>query len=112
MSALPFTGWSKPGEILCLRPELSAAIEVLKLRHVNRSCIVVAARVRIGAVIVNGVLITQWPPDTGVARVHLPAIESENDFAIVEIADPQVKAALDRDLLIAAHLLEPEEVVP
>jgi hypothetical protein len=110
MSALPFTGWSKPGEILCLRPELSPAIEVLKLRHVNCSCIVVAARVRIGAVIVNGVLITQGPPDTGVARAHLPAIESENDFAIVEIA--QVEAALDRDLLIGAHLLEPEEVVP
>jgi hypothetical protein len=110
MSALPFTGWSEPGETLCLRPELSAAIEVLKLRHVNCSCIVVAARVRIGAVIVNGVLITQGPPDTGVARAHLPAIESEN--ANVEIADPRVKAALDRDLLIAAHLLEPEEVVP
>jgi hypothetical protein len=109
MSALPFTGWSKPGEILCLRPELSAAIEVLKLRHVDCSCIVAAARVGIGAVII---LITQWPPDTGVARVHLPAVESQNDFAIVEIADPQVKAALDRDLLIAAHLLQPEEVVP
>ena len=68
MNALPFTGWSKPGEILCLRPELSAAIEVLKLRHVNCSCIVVAARVRIGTVIVNGILITQGPPDIGVAR--------------------------------------------
>jgi hypothetical protein len=112
MSALPFTGWSKPGEILCLRPELSAAIEVLKLRHVNRSCIVVAARVRIGTVIVNGVLITQGPPDTGLARAHLPAIESENDFANVEIADTRVKAALERDLLIAGHLLEAEEVVP
>jgi hypothetical protein len=112
MSALPFTGWSKPGEILCLRPELSAAIEVLKLRHVNRSCIVVAARVRIGTVIVNGVLITQGPPDTGVARAHLPAIESEHDFANVEIADPRVKAALDRGLLIAAHLLGPEWVMP
>jgi hypothetical protein len=112
MSALPFTGWSKPGEILCLRPELSAAIEVLKLRHVNCSCIVVAARVRIGTVIVNGVSITQGPPDIGVARAHLPAIESEKDFANVEIADPRVKAALDRDLLIAGHLLEAEEVVP
>jgi hypothetical protein len=91
---------------------MSAAIEVLELRHVDCSCIVAAAKVRIGAVIVNGVLITQWPPDTGVARVHLPAIESKDDFAIVEIADPQVKAALDRDLLIAAHLLEPEQVVP
>ena len=112
MSALPFTGWSKPGEILCLRPELSAAIEVLKLRHVNRSCIVVAARVRIGAVIVNGVLITQWPSDSGVARVHLPAIETEDDFAIAKIADCQVKAALDRELLIAAHILAPDEVAP
>jgi hypothetical protein len=112
MSALRFTGWSKPGEILCLRPEVSAAIEVLKLRHVNCSCIVVAARVRIGTVIVNGVLIAQGPPNIGVARGHLPAIESENDFANVEIADPRVKAALDRDLLIAGHLLEAEEVVP
>jgi len=67
---------------------------------------------RIGAVIVNGVLITQGPPDTSVARAHLPAIESENDFANAEIADPQAEAALGRDLLIGAHLLEPEEVVP
>jgi hypothetical protein len=85
---------------------------VLKLRHVDRSCIVAAAKVRIGAVIVNDVLITRGPPDSGVARVHLPAIESEDDLAIVEIADLQVKAALDRDLQIAAHLLEPEEVAP
>jgi hypothetical protein len=83
-----------------------------ELRHVNCSCFVVAARVRIGAVIVNSVLITQGPHDSGVARAHLPAIKSENDFAIVEIADLRVKAALDRDLQIAAHLLELEEVVP
>jgi hypothetical protein len=102
MSALPFAGWCEP----------SVAIEVLKLRHVDCSCIVVAAKVRIGTVIVNGVLITQRPPDTGGARVHLPANESEDDFAIVEIADPRVKAALDQDLLMGAHLLEPEEAVP
>jgi hypothetical protein len=104
----PFAGWCEPGEILGLRPELSAAIAVLKLRHVNAA----AARVRIGAVMVNGILITQLPSDSGVARAHLTAIESEDDFAIAEIADPQVKAAPDRDLQIAAHLLESEEVVP
>jgi hypothetical protein len=85
---------------------------VLELRHVNSSCIVAAAKVRIGAVMVNGVLITHWPPDSGVARVHLPAIESEDSLAIVEIADPQVKVALDRDLLIAAHFLELEGMMP
>jgi hypothetical protein len=64
-------------------------------------------------VIVNGVLITQGPPDIGVARAHLPAIKSEDDLAVVEIADPRVKAARDRGLLIGAHLLlEPEEGVP
>jgi hypothetical protein len=61
---------------------------------------------------VNGVLITQWPSASGVARVHLPAIERVDDFAIAEIADPQVKAALDRDLQIAARRLELEAVMP
>jgi hypothetical protein len=46
------------------------------------------------------------------AHAHPPAIESEDGFASVEIADPQVEATLGRDLQIAAHLLEPEEVVP
>jgi hypothetical protein len=72
----------------------------------------VAARVWIGVVIVSGVPITQRPSGSGGARVHLPAIESKDDFAIAEVADPQVKAALDPDLLIEAHLLEPEEVGP
>ena len=83
-----------------------------ELRPIGFNGIVAAAKVQIGVVTIDDVTITQWPPDTGVARLHLPAIETEDDFAIVEIADPQVKAALDRELLISAHLLEPEEVVP
>jgi hypothetical protein len=89
----PFAGWCRPGEILCLR---------------SRPCRRCPGRLLVGIAAAS-----QWPPDTGVARAHLLALESEDDFAIVEIADPQVKAAaLDRDLLIAAHLREPEEVVP
>jgi hypothetical protein len=91
---------------------MSAAIEVIEVRRVGCNGMFASARVRFGCVIIDGVTITRWPPDTGVARVHLPAIQPEDDSAIVEIADPQVNAALDRELLIAAHLLEPEEVVP
>jgi hypothetical protein len=43
---------------------------------------------------------------------HALARDGADDFAIVEIADLRVKAALDRDLQIAARRLELEAVMP
>jgi hypothetical protein len=102
----PFAGWCAPGEILCLRPEPC------------RKC---SGRLLVGYILDQDGDCHGWSakplgacgrPDRCVARVHLPAIETGDDFAIAKIADSQVKAALDRELLIAAHILAPEEVAP
>jgi hypothetical protein len=102
----PFADWCAPGELLCLRP---------------KACRKCSGRLLVGYILDQDGDCHGWSakplgacgrPDRCVARVHLPAIETGDDFAIAKIADSQVKAALDRELLIAAHILAPEEVAP
>jgi hypothetical protein len=84
-------------------------IVVLDVRRVGGGTVIASARVQIGALVIDGIALTQWPPGESAACVHLPEIETVDDHVAVEIADAKAMTALTRELLITAHHMHPEE---